>query len=295
MNFEELGKKVKKLGQDTMTEVQKLNEIRQLNSRINDQKKQMVSVYAKMGQKLYEMYKDETMEGFETEFRELEERNAAIGIFQDQIRDIKGVRVCPNCNVEVSVKERFCSSCGHKLPEILKIEKQEDGTEVIEGADTQIIDAETIVPENMEAVSEEVKDTEEAGDTVEAEEESEGTVKAETAEETEQPDTAASEENTKEAEETETEECVDESEQQKETVTAEETETSGESPQPEEEKMPKEPARPEEEEAAEEPVQPEEEEAAEEPAQPEEEEVAEEPARPKEEEAAEKSAQPENI
>lgn len=212
MNFEELGKKVKKLGQDTMTEVQKLNEIRQLNSRINDQKKQMVSVYTKMGQKLYEMYKDETMEGFEAEFRELEERNAAIGIFQDQIRDIKGVRVCPNCNVEVSVKERFCSSCGHKLPEILKIEKQEDGTEVIEGADTQIIDAETVVSENMEAVSEEVKDTEEA----------------------------------------EAEESVDESEQPKETVTTEETETSEESTQPEEEKVPEESAQPEEEEAPEE-------------------------------------------
>lgn len=142
MNLEELGKKVKKLGQDTMTEVQKLNEIRQLNSRINDQKKQMTSVYTAIGQKLYEMYKEETMEGFEAEFRELEERNAAIGIFQDQIRDIKGVRVCPNCNVEVSVNERFCSSCGHKLPEILKIEKQEDGTEVIESTDAEIIDAE---------------------------------------------------------------------------------------------------------------------------------------------------------
>lgn len=271
MNFEELGKKVKKLGQDTMTEVQKLNEIRQLNSRINDQKKQMVSVYTKMGQKLYEMYKDETMEGFEAEFRELEERNAAIGIFQDQIRDIKGVRVCPNCNVEVSVKERFCSSCGHKLPEILKIEKQEDGTEVIEGADTQIIDAETVVSENMEAVSEEVKDTEEAGDAVEVEEESEGIAKVETAEESEQPDTAVlSEENTKEAEEAEAEESVDESEQPKETVTTEETETSEESTQPEEEKVPEESAQPEEEEA------------------PEEKEVA-------EEETPEEFEQPENI
>ena len=33
MDFEELGKKLKKFSQDTVTEVQKMNEVRQLNGK----------------------------------------------------------------------------------------------------------------------------------------------------------------------------------------------------------------------------------------------------------------------
>ena len=42
MNFEEISKKVKKFSKDTMTEVQKMNEVRQLNSRISDEKKKTI-------------------------------------------------------------------------------------------------------------------------------------------------------------------------------------------------------------------------------------------------------------
>lgn len=263
MNFEELGKKVKKLGQDTMTEVQKLNEIRQLNSRINDQKKQMTSVYTKMGQKLYEMYKDGTMEGFEAEFRELEERNAAIGIFQDQIRDIKGVRVCPNCNVEVSVNERFCSSCGHKLPEILKIEKQEDGTDVIEGTESEVIDAE-MAAENCGEMTEEVK---EATETVEeAVQEEAAEASEENAVDENGPEAAGMPEESGQAEEAENTEKPEQ---------AEEAESAEESEQAEEAESAEKPEQAEEAESAEKPEQAEEAENAEESEQSEEAEAAE--------------------
>ena len=39
MNFEEISKKVKKFSQDTMTEVQKMNEVRQLNGKVSEEKK----------------------------------------------------------------------------------------------------------------------------------------------------------------------------------------------------------------------------------------------------------------
>ena len=112
MNFEDLGKKFKKFSQDTVTEVQKMNEVRQMNSRIGDQKKQISVLYSQMGQKLYDHYKENPPEGFEGEFHELEERYAMIEKFKDQIRAIKGVRVCPHCHTEVAAAERFCSSCG---------------------------------------------------------------------------------------------------------------------------------------------------------------------------------------
>lgn len=139
MNFEELGKKFRKLSQDTVTEVQKMNEVRQVNSRVNDQKKQIAALYSKMGQKLYDLYKNEPLPGFEHEFHELEERYALIEKFTDQAREIRGVRVCPNCHTEVPVTERFCSSCGEKMPEVLRIEEDEDGSTIIEGTASEVV------------------------------------------------------------------------------------------------------------------------------------------------------------
>ena len=91
VNIEALSKKIKKFGMDTMTEVQKMNEIRQLTSRVNEEKKKINAVYAEMGKKLYELYKEVPFEGFEAEFQSIEEKFTLIDLLQDQIRGVKGV------------------------------------------------------------------------------------------------------------------------------------------------------------------------------------------------------------
>ena len=95
MNFEDISKKVKQFSKDTVTEVQKLNEVRQLNSRISDEKKQLNQVYMEMGKKLYQMYKEAPLDGFEEEMRTIEEKYSMIDLLQDQIRQVKGVVLCP--------------------------------------------------------------------------------------------------------------------------------------------------------------------------------------------------------
>lgn len=64
MNFEELGRKVKKFSRSTMEEVQKMNEVRQLNGKINEAHKQIRNLYSEMGKKLYDHYKEEALAGF---------------------------------------------------------------------------------------------------------------------------------------------------------------------------------------------------------------------------------------
>ena len=54
MNFEMFGKKVKQFGKDTVEEVQKMNEVRQLNNKVSDTKKQINNLYTEIGKKLYE-------------------------------------------------------------------------------------------------------------------------------------------------------------------------------------------------------------------------------------------------
>ena len=149
MNFEEISKKVKKFSQDTMTEVQKMNEVRQLNGKVSEEKKYLNRLYLEMGKKLYDKYKDaeNAPEGFETEFRKIRERYSVMDLLQDEIRKVKGVVLCPCCNMEVAATERFCSNCGNRMPEPVKIEGKEDA-EVIDSADgeTKAADAKAAEP-----------------------------------------------------------------------------------------------------------------------------------------------------
>lgn len=228
MNFEEISKKVKKFSKDTMVEVQKMNEVRQLNGKVNEEKRYLNKLYLEMGKKLYDKYKDADTapEGFEAEFRKITERYSVMDLLQDEIRQVKGVVLCPCCNMEVAATERFCSNCGNRMPEPVKIEGKEDG-EVIDSVDGKEANteeaAETVVDVEAEDVTESSvqEDTsKEEGDTEAVEEaaEAESDAKADVTEEiVEESDAARSEEVTEEvpgaAAEAATEEALEEAEE----------------------------------------------------------------------------------
>lgn len=236
MNFEEISKKVKKFSKDTMVEVQKMNEVRQLNSKVNEEKRYLNKLYLEMGKKLYDKYKDADTapEGFEAEFRKITERYSVMDLLQDEIRQVKGVVLCPCCNMEVAATERFCSNCGNRMPEPVKIEGKEDG-EVIDSVDGKEANteeaAETVVDVEAEDVTESSvqEDTsKEEGDAEAVEEaaEAESDAKADVTEKiVEESDAARSEEVTEEvpgaAAGAATEEALEEAEETTEEIPAE--------------------------------------------------------------------------
>lgn len=236
MNFEEISKKVKKFSKDTMVEVQKMNEVRQLNSKVNEEKRYLNKLYLEMGKKLYDKYKDADTapEGFEAEFRKITERYSVMDLLQDEIRQVKGVVLCPCCNMEVAATERFCSNCGNRMPEPVKIEGKEDG-EVIDSVDGKEANteeaAETVVDVEAEDVTESSvqEDTsKEEGDAEAVEEaaEEESDAKADVTEKiVEESDAARSEEVTEEVPGADagaaTEEALEEAEETTEEIPAE--------------------------------------------------------------------------
>ena len=156
MDFEELGKKLKKFSQDTVTEVQKMNEVRQLNGKISDEKKLLNRLYLEMGQKLYDTYKDVELplEEFDSDFRKIRERYVAIDLLQEKIRNVKGVVLCPCCNMEVAAGDRYCTNCGNKMPETVKLEETTD-------EDAVEVESTVIEPEAAEAETESADKAEE--------------------------------------------------------------------------------------------------------------------------------------
>ena len=190
MKFEEFSKRIKKFSKDTMNEVQRMNEVRQFNARIHEEKKLLNSVYAEIGKKLYHQYKEAPLAGFEEDFHKVEERFSAIEIYADQVRKIRGVRLCPNCNTEVSAAEKFCSNCGSRLPEVDSIEESSQEVEGLSQNVETAAEEETVVDaeekdirREEEPAGEAEKEAESAEETVEAEKEAEAEKETEPAEE----------------------------------------------------------------------------------------------------------------
>ena len=183
VNLEVWSKKLKKFGMDTMTEVQKMNEIRQLTSRVNEEKKKINAVYTEMGKKLYELYKEAPFEGFEAEFQSIEEKVTLIDLLQDQIRGVKGVVLCECCNTEVNAGERFCSNCGNRMPEVAVLENKdtsEEAADMEEAVDEVVEEADIVEAEEVAEEAEVVEET--SGDAEAAEVMEEASEDAEAAE-----------------------------------------------------------------------------------------------------------------
>lgn len=152
-----------------------MNEVRQLNGKISDEKKLLNRLYLEMGQKLYDTYKDVELplEEFDSDFRKIRERYVAIDLLQEKIRNVKGVVLCPCCNMEVAAGDRYCTNCGNKMPETVKLE---------ETSDEDAVEVESTVVE-PEAESEE-GESEKAEDAVEQTESAAEEAVCEAAEET---------------------------------------------------------------------------------------------------------------
>ena len=112
--------------------------------------------------RLYEQYKEAPFEGFETEIQTINEKNELIEQLKEQIREVKGVVLCPCCNMEVAEGERFCSNCGNKMPEVLDADETDEDAIVVDAVDvTEEVAVGSAEPEQESTAEETVEAGEE--------------------------------------------------------------------------------------------------------------------------------------
>jgi hypothetical protein len=229
MNFDDISSKVKAFSKTTIEEVQKLNEIRQLKGKINDNKKQIRQLYLEIGQKVYEQYKEDALNGYEKEIETITEKLTQIDELKHQVRDVRGVVLCPCCHTEVPATEKYCSNCGIKMPETsMNTEPEEEDDIIIDVDDFTEMDAEDV--ETDEAVD--MSDAVEAAETVTEEAVNCGESPVEIVEE---PEETAESSETEESEETAE---SSEAEEPEETAESSETEEPEEIAEPSETEEP---------------------------------------------------------
>ena len=89
--------------------------ISRLNAQINEAKNQMKNTYMAIGERYYELHKDDVENDMANQFQIIADAMEKIAKCEQQIRDIKNENTCPSCGATISKDVLFCPNCGTKI------------------------------------------------------------------------------------------------------------------------------------------------------------------------------------
>ncbi len=118
--YEGLGKRIQQTGQGAIDRTRKTAEVSRLNSSISSLEKEMRDDYEELGRAYYEKYAasgtdDPDMIPY---FQDLDGKMEQLEVYKEQIRNLKGIRKCVNCGMEISADATFCNYCGTRQPPV---------------------------------------------------------------------------------------------------------------------------------------------------------------------------------
>lgn len=113
--FEQISKKITDAGQGVAQQTKNFTDITKLNSSIHEKEKQINQLYVFLGKFYYEEYKDNSSVEKKEVFNEITELIKEISNCKEEIKQIKGIKKCSNCNADLPLDSAFCNCCGAKI------------------------------------------------------------------------------------------------------------------------------------------------------------------------------------
>ena len=113
--FNDLSKKITATTQNVVRGTKDMTDTARLNSLIAEEQKQITGLYLKIGKLYYETNEAD----MDTQLGKLcfaiNAANERIAKYEDGILQIKGVKRCPSCGVDIPINAVFCGGCGSKI------------------------------------------------------------------------------------------------------------------------------------------------------------------------------------
>lgn len=110
--WEELGKTITDKGKEATKKAKELTEVIQLKSQIAAEKTKISEGYAAIGKLYYEETKDSCKERYQEAFSWVEDSLNRLSVFEEQLSQLEGTRVCAECGCKVAKEDLFCRRCG---------------------------------------------------------------------------------------------------------------------------------------------------------------------------------------
>ncbi len=117
--FDDLSRKAKEAAQGVAKKSGELVEVTKLNVSISSEEDKIKKIYAQIGKKIYESYRSDSSNAgvFTQECEKIDEYNKNIEEMKNKILDIKNIKECTQCGIELKKDSAFCPKCGAKQEE----------------------------------------------------------------------------------------------------------------------------------------------------------------------------------
>ncbi len=131
--FNKLGKKIEDATQTAAKKSNELVETTKINVEIKSEEDKIGKLYLEIGKKVYEncSIDDEIFKGFKEICDQIENSKTKIEKLKERALKMKNIKLCSNCNEELSKDNKYCDQCGMKQ-EVVE-QKEEDGFITIKG------------------------------------------------------------------------------------------------------------------------------------------------------------------
>ncbi len=114
--WENLSRKASAVTAKAVQQAKDLSEQVKLRGQIADEEKTITDSYTQIGKQYAELHPEDYEEVFAGWFAAIENAQRRAEVLRAQLRDLKGVALCPRCGGEVAADASFCSACGAPMP-----------------------------------------------------------------------------------------------------------------------------------------------------------------------------------
>lgn len=115
--LENLGKTISGAAQQAAKKSGEMVEITKINMSIGSEEDKIEKLKLAIGKKVFESYTAGTkisIDDFQDLCKEVADRNETIKELKIKIMDVKDLRLCSSCGVEIEKTVQFCNKCGAK-------------------------------------------------------------------------------------------------------------------------------------------------------------------------------------
>ena len=109
---EKIGKKLTRAGQGFGEKVKETAGVVQLRQKKLSAENELEDLFAEIGKAYYESHKEEDGGELAELFSKVAAVTARINLLQDELTQLRGTKICPQCGAELALDAAFCSKCG---------------------------------------------------------------------------------------------------------------------------------------------------------------------------------------
>ena len=113
--FNKIGGSLQNVGKEVTKKTKDLGGVVSLSGQIKESENNLERVYRILGEKYYTSFKEEATDRFMEETDQILKIQEKLAKDKEQLRTLKGLKLCTNCGAEVELSVAHCPMCGTEL------------------------------------------------------------------------------------------------------------------------------------------------------------------------------------